>query len=95
MYAYVRVCASVCVCMCVHVYRFVGELRRVVIDVGDGDEGGGRVGEAVVQVALHVRGLDYGGVLGDFLWMGERERERESVIQLFGPTNPWRERRKI
>lgn len=40
----------------------------VVVDVGDRDDGGGGVGEAKVQVALHVRGLHDDGVLGDFLW---------------------------
>lgn len=39
----------------------------VVVDVGDRDDGGGGVGEAKVQVALHVRGLHDDGVLGDFL----------------------------
>lgn len=39
----------------------------VVVDVRDRDDGGGGVGEAKVQVALHVRGLHDDGVLGDFL----------------------------
>ena len=40
---------------------------RIVVDVGDADQGCGRVGQAEVQVALHVSGLDDDGVLGYFL----------------------------
>lgn len=39
----------------------------IVVDIGDADEGRGCVGQAEVQVALHVSGLDDDGVLGHFL----------------------------
>lgn len=48
-------------------YRVGGEFRRVVVDVSDPDDGGGRVGQAVGGVALHVGGLDDQRVLRDFL----------------------------
>lgn len=47
----------------------------VVVDVRDRDDGGGGVGEAEVQVALHVRGLHDDGVLGDFL-RGDADTQR-------------------
>lgn len=43
------------------------ELGRVVVDVGYGDDGRGGVGETVVQVTLHVRGLDDDCILLNFL----------------------------
>lgn len=52
--------------LCTH--RPGGQHGRVVIDVCDRDDGGGGVGEAEVQVSLHVCGLHDDGVLGDFLW---------------------------
>lgn len=48
-------------------HRPGGQHGRVVVDVLDGDDGGGRVGEAEVQVALHVRRLHDDGVLRHFL----------------------------
>lgn len=48
-------------------HRSGRQLRRVVIDVRHGDDGGGGVGQPEVQVALHVGGLDDDSVLGDFL----------------------------
>lgn len=48
-------------------YRVRGEFGRVVIDVGDPDDSGGGVGQAVGGVALHVGGLDDQRVLRDFL----------------------------
>lgn len=44
-----------------------GELGGVVVDIGDPDDRGGRVGQTVGGVPLHVGGLDDQGVLGDFL----------------------------
>lgn len=48
-------------------YRVGGEFWWVVIDVGDPDDRGGGVGQAVGGVALHVGGLDDQRVLRDFL----------------------------
>lgn len=48
-------------------YGVCGEFRRVVVDVGDSDDSGGRVGQAVRWVSLHICSLDDQGVLGDFL----------------------------
>lgn len=48
-------------------HRPGGQLGRVVVDVGHRDEGGGCVGQAKVQVPLHVCGLDDDDVLGHFL----------------------------
>lgn len=48
-------------------HRPGGQHGRVVVDVLDGDDGGGRVGEAKVQVALHVSRLHDDGVLWHFL----------------------------
>lgn len=48
-----------------------GQHGRVVVDVCDSDDGGSCVGEAKVQVALHVSGLHDDGVLGHFLWKTE------------------------
>lgn len=56
-------------------HRVCGELGRVVVDVRDPDDGGGRVGQAVGGVSLHVGGLDDQCVLGDFL-KTERVRVR-------------------
>lgn len=53
-------------------HRVCGELGRVIVDISDPDEGGGRVGQAVGGVSLHVGGLDDQGVLGDFLEMGKK-----------------------
>lgn len=51
----------------VETYCVCGELRGVVVDVGNPDDSGGCVGQTVGGVSLHVRGLDDQGVLGDFL----------------------------
>lgn len=48
-------------------HRPGGQHGRVVVDVLDGDDGGGRVGEAKVEVALHVCRLHDDGVLWHFL----------------------------
>lgn len=55
-------------------YHFSGKLWRIVIDVCDFDDGGGRVGEAVHGVALHVGGLDDQGVLRHFLGTSREKR---------------------
>lgn len=52
-----------------HTHRFGVKLWRVVVDVSDGDESRGRVGEAEVQAALHVCGLHDQRVLRHFLQM--------------------------
>lgn len=49
-------------------HRPGGQHGRVVVDVCDRDNSGGGVGEAKVQVSLHICGLHDDGVLGDFLW---------------------------
>lgn len=56
-------------------YSVRGELWWVVVDVGDPDDGGGSVGQAVGGVALHVGGLDDQRVLRDFLQRQEQEEE--------------------
>lgn len=48
-------------------HRSDGQFGRIVVDVGDADEGSGCVGQTKVEVALHVSGLDDDGVLGHFL----------------------------
>lgn len=56
-------------------YCVCGELRGIVIDIGDPDDSGGRVGQAVGGVSLHVRRLDDQGILGDFLETNKEQRE--------------------
>lgn len=53
-----------------------GELWGVVVDVGDPDDGGGGVGEAVHWASLHIRSLEDQGVLGDFL---EQKRMNQTL----------------
>lgn len=56
------------VCKCslgTHCFRV--QLRRVVVDVSNANEGRGSVGQAEVQAALHIGGLNYDGVLRHFL----------------------------
>ena len=48
-------------------YRLGCELGWVVVDVGDPDDGGGCVGQAVQCGSLHVCGLDDQRVLWHFL----------------------------
>lgn len=54
-------------CFATLTYRPDGQFWWVVVDVSDGYERRGRVGEPKVQIALHVRGLDDNGVLRHFL----------------------------
>lgn len=65
-------------------HRSDGQFWRIVVDVGDADEGGGRVGQAEVEVALHVGGLDDDGVLGHFL---ESQRRHEHVCKTRKPAH--------
>lgn len=62
-------------------HRVCGELGGVVVDVSDPDEGGGRVGQAVGGVSLHVSGLDDQGILGDFL---KAEKKRKNAQGMGG-----------
>lgn len=57
-------------------YRVCGEFRGIVIDVGDPDDSGGSVGQAIGGVSLHVRSLDDKGVLGDFLEIENKEGQQ-------------------
>ena len=59
-------------------HRAGGELRWVVVHVRHCDDGGGCVGEAVVQVPFHVCGLNDDHVLLDFL-EGTRGKNRTAV----------------
>lgn len=64
-------------------YHFSSKLGRIVIDVCDFDDSGGRIGEAVHGVALHVSGLDDQGVLRHFLGKSrEKKREDLNIIHL-------------
>jgi len=64
-------------------YCVGGELRRVVVDVGDPDDSGGGVGQAVRGVPLHVRRLDDQRVLGDFL--ETQNEESQQLTQYYKP----------
>ena len=57
-----------------------GQHGGVVVDVGDRDDGGGRVGQAEVQVALHVRGLHDDGILGHFLWKVPEGKDEQCEV---------------
>lgn len=60
-------------------HRPGGQHGRVVVDVLDRDDGSGRVGEAKVQVALHVRSLHDDGVLRHFLLKAEKDKKKNSA----------------
>lgn len=53
--------------------------RGVVVDVRDSDDGSGCIGEAEVQVALHVCSLHDDGILGHFLSEAETEKKKHSM----------------
>lgn len=57
-------------------HRPGGQHGRVVVDVLDRDDGSGRVGEAKVQVALHVCSLYDDGVLRHFLLKAEKDKKK-------------------
>lgn len=58
-------------------HHFSSELWRVVVHVGDLDDGGGGVGEAVHGVALHVSGLDDQRVLRHLLDTSGEKKGRD------------------
>ena len=59
-------------------HRAGSELRWVVVHVRHCDDGGGCVGEAIVQVSFHVCGLNDDHVLLDFL-EGTRGKNRAAA----------------
>ncbi len=61
-----------CVTKCVWTHCVCGEFRWIVVDISNLDDSGGRVGQAVGGVSLHVCSLNDQCVLGDFL---ETERD--------------------
>lgn len=66
-------------------YRLSSKLWRVVVDVGDSDDGGGCVGETVHWVAFHVSSLDDQRVLGHFL----KGKRRETTLGLKTQFSVW------
>lgn len=59
------------------------ELWRIVVDVGDGNESCGCVGESEVQVPFHICGLDNEGVLRYFLWTEAATEKRGGKKKMF------------
>lgn len=57
-------------------YCVCGEFRGIVIDIGDPDDSGGSVGQAIGGVSFHVRSLDDQSVLGDFLEIENKEGQQ-------------------